>query len=262
MNSRNGTWLRRIAGVVLGGMVALGMSQPARAAFIYNPGDVIGVFVEAGTEAIVNLGQRSALSTLDLTFATPTAFGSDGVAGSKLIVMQTEGPFSGFTGQNMTFSVEGNFDPSSLNDNFTDYVSGIPNAQASTDSGGATGWFRLLPNFPGADPSGKLLVIPASNASSYSSVLASGGDHINGSFPTFSVANPITGASSDTHLWRAVVNANFGADSTLLGSIHVQQGAAAGTTRVTGQVPEPAVALLLAAGLTGLACMRRRHPVA
>jgi hypothetical protein len=215
----------------------------------------------------VNLGQRSALASLNITLPLPSQLGPNGAVGGKSIAMETEAPFSS-PGQDMAFTVQHGFDPSTLNSDFSNYVSGIPNAQSSTDNGGGTGWMALLHSFPAAGTGGVItnnsneLVIPTSNSSSYTNVLASGGDNINGSFPSFSVADAIPGSPRDVAFWRAVVNNDsVSATSTLLGNFHIVDPPSTLTITFL-PVPEPAAASLVAIGLVVLAWSGRRRRTA
>jgi hypothetical protein len=235
-------------------------------AFSYNTGDLVGVFV-GGSELIVDLGPPSQLTNgKTFTFATPVSFG----LGSRFLAFETNAPFTGVMGRNVTYTTATTVDPTIFDNNISHYVTKIAPAQVSLDDGtGATGngWLPMLPNFPPAGLGGVIvndatrLLIPATGPSSYTNVLGFGTDQINGKLP-FSVAAPLAGSAPTVlDLWKGVQTSLTTSMTTELGTLTANGDPTGSGTEVQitfNAVPEPSTAVLLVTGLGVLSAVRRR----
>jgi hypothetical protein len=266
MRNGRGRWL----GLALGGLVSLALGQPANA-FTYSSGDLIGIFVDSGTELIVNFGKLADITAgQSFTFETPTGFGADGATGGKFIAYETNAPFTGTVGRNVAYTTRAGVNPISFGVNLTVK---IPGAQTTLDNGTIAGFLQLLNNFPAA-PNGGVIINDAnrlslltSNGNSYTTKLGFNGseDRIDGKLPSGLLNdNPVTGdpAQNQFNFWKTVTSSAAVSTSTLLGTLNVEGniGGATPTTRVTFQpIPEPGTVLMIGAGLTGLAILGRRR---
>jgi len=235
---------------------------PSAGAFVYATGDVVGVFVDGGTELIVNLGP-AALLTPGATFdyATPTGFGADGATGAKFVAYAAQAPFTGSLGRNVTYTAPGSVSPSVYDTQVTAYVARIGLAQTVLDDGGAPDKFlELLNNFP-APPTGGVIVnsptqlaIPSSNGASYTSTIGQNGvtDRIDNQLP-FETDVAVTGTNY-TVLWRGQRVTTTTASTQAIGLLEITGNVGGGTpTARVRFLPEPLAAVQLASGVVALA---------
>ncbi|MFO0690576.1 MAG: hypothetical protein U0900_17885 [Myxococcota bacterium] len=135
--------------LVVPAVLATGVASPA-GAFVYASGDLVAIFVDGGTELIVNLGPLANLAPNTIVdVPTPAGFGADGAVGARFVAYSTEAPFSGSLGRNVTYTVPPLFYPFFFDADVTGFVSRIGLAQSALDDGGAPDKFlELLTLFP------------------------------------------------------------------------------------------------------------------
>jgi hypothetical protein len=236
-------------------------------AFSYNTGDLVGVFV-GGSELIVDLGPLSQMTNGEtITFATPVSFGF----GSRFLSLESNAPFNGQIGRNVTFTTATTVNPTIFDNNISHYVTKIAGAQVSLDNGlgaSAGGWLPLLPHFPPAGLGGVIvndatrLLIPATESSSYTNVIGLSTDQINGKLP-FSIAASLVGSTPTVlDLWKGVQASATTSRTTELGTLTVNGDPTGSGTEVQitfNAVPEPTTAGLVAVGLGVLSAVRKRR---
>jgi len=249
-----------LAGAVFG-LLALASAAPARA-FVYASGDLVAVFVDGGTELVVNLGPLATLApNAVFDVPTPAGFGSDGAIGARFLAYSTRAPFSGTAGRNVTYTVPPVFYPPAYDADVTGFVSRLGLAQNALDDGGAPDKFlEFLTLFP-APPQGGIienaaarLVLPVSNISSYTATIGVAGtsDRIDNNLP-FENDVAIDGTRLAA-LWTSERLTPIQASSVRLGYVEIvgNLGGGTPTARIT-YLPEPVAGATLAVGAALLA---------
>ena len=261
---------RRVAEFAVGGVLSLLIAGGA-SALTYSSGDLVGVFVNSGTELVVDLGALSSLTTGHAaTFGTPANFGATGALGGTFTAFEANAPFTGTAGRQVTFTTDPTVNPLIFDNQLSAYVTKIPPSQAALDDGSSTGWLRNLNGFPAAGTGGVIinnateLAIPTSVPSSYTNVIGLGTNKINNLLP-FSTASTLSGNGQTLDLWTGTRTGVQTSSTVQIGMLKVDGNSAGDGSQVRitfSAVPEPGTLLLVAAGLAGLVGIgkRRREP--
>src|SRR5208337_2649192 len=145
------TRLRSLLALALGVPLAI-LGAGAAEASTYATNDLVGIFVNTGTELEVDLGPLSGLKNGEsFSFAAPPGFGPGGADGGTFAALQTFAPFTGTFPRNVTFTTDASVDPRSF-DNKGTYITKIAQAQGSIDAGNGSGW---LPSLNALAPAGE-----------------------------------------------------------------------------------------------------------
>ncbi|HBZ71087.1 MAG TPA: hypothetical protein DEP35_15680 [Deltaproteobacteria bacterium] len=278
----HGLW--RIAGLTLSGLLAVLSAGTARAVtcpggtgcFVYNSGNLVGVFVNSGQEYIANLGALTSLTNGEVFNLSTTGanLGTSGGIGGIFTAFETN-PGSG-TGATIVFTTDAALTPqppaydSNAIITTPTYTAGIGASQPVLDGGTGIGWLQQLNSIP-TSGTGVNFVTPtalglnaSTNPNSYSNVLGLGTNTIDNNMP-FSTAATLSGNGQVLDLWSANTPKHNVSTTTLLGTLTVDGNSAGdgSTLRITfTAVPEPGTFFLLAGGLSGLVWMGQRRRTA
>jgi hypothetical protein len=233
------------------------MAQPASAIGIAN-GDLVVTFVKNGFELIVNLGAVDpGGKTIDATaLVLPAAFGGT-LEGAKWTAFGVRNPDATFSDPDLFGAPQSNLILSTLGDPSVVSFSQVADAQAQVQPANqGTAWFALLRSVGAANGSTILentatrLVIGTGLFASYTGNLGFATDAVGNTLPISSAAligAQVLGTALPLYeLLQTIALPNFD-----LGTQVVPYGA-------VRLVPEPGTALLLLAGVVGLARYGRR----
>jgi hypothetical protein len=256
------SFLRRLILGTLGVLAVLGAG--AAQAFTYATGDLVAIFVNAGTELEVDLGALSSLTNGEkFTFQAPPQFAGAGAIGGTFAALQTQAPFTGTFPRGLTFTTDPSINPVSF-DTKANYITKITPAQTTIDLGSGSGWLPTLNMLPAAGMGGVILntatelSVPTSQVDGWTNVV---GAFVGGLLP-FSTTTNLSGNGAVVPLWTGTRTGNATAHTVEAGTLTVD-GNLAGDGSTVGLtfnvIPEPGTMTLLAAGLAGLLWAGRRQ---
>jgi hypothetical protein len=256
------THLPSFTPVALGVLAFLGAG--AAEAFTYATGDLVGIFVNAGTELEVDLGPLSSLTNgQSFTFQAPPQFAGAGAIGGTFAALQTFAPFTGLAPRSISYSTDPSVNPLSF-DNKANYITKISPAQSSIDTGTGSGWLPDLNKLPPAGMSDVILntptelAIPTSDVNSWTSLI---GPKVNDSLPFSTVVN-LMGNGALVPVWTGTRTATTTTHTVEVGELTVDGNPSSDGSTVGikfSVIPEPGTLWLLGAGLSGLAWVGRRQ---
>lgn len=260
---RNGTAMRRMRSAALSTMAAASLlavtAQPASAIGIAN-GDLVVTFVKNGFELIVNLGAAPndpGGTTIDATaLVLPAAFGGS-LEGARWTAFGVRNPDATFSDPDLFGAPQSNLILTTLGDPSVVSFSQVSDAQAQLQPANqGQAWFALLRQVGAANGSTILentatrLVIGTGLFASYTNNLGFSTDAVGNTLPLSS-----TGSIGAQVLGTALPLFELLQDIALP---DFDLGTAVASLGVIRLVPEPGTALLLLAGVVGLARYGRR----
>lgn len=255
MMLRSFSRLVRNAAAVATTVAGLGVASSANA-FSINTDDVVGIWIDSGYEMIVNLGNASTLTPgYSKTVALPAEFG--GASGGRFVALGALGPINNVN-YDILYTTDPSLNPPSFATNISQFVLKIGPARDAMLTNAGLGFLGLLDNIPAPNGSTILandsdrLVIATNLVGSYTNVLKAT-DRINAQLPFLVSTQFGADEQLQAEFWRTVRNSGTSSTVTLFATFDVNGGT------VSIPIPEPGTAMLLFAGLAGLAVAGRRR---
>jgi hypothetical protein len=251
-------WARRAARAAAFAVCGT-LAAPAGALQI-GDGDLVGVFVKNGFEAVVNLGPGTPGTGVDLSGVVPIPqFNPGGLVGAKFVALAVADPGRTVNCCGGTFPLENLIYSTLVADPMpSDTEIALAAGRVDDPNPSAVVWFQLLRQLPGTD----MEVIASTQLFSYELFLGHGTDAVDNWFQ-FSTAGILDSQAELVIGVHSAVRgyADFGGPDTQyekLLNIHIQ-----GDQIDFEPAPEPSAAIgTLAGGLVLAACARRRSRTA